>query len=443
MIESNLWKLAEMSYAAKHVYYVDGSPQSMDIYDVYSGNWRTILVGGLNSGGRGYFALDITNPVAPVALWEFCNDSTLCPINDADLGLSYGNPVITKRASDGRWVVLLTSGYNNVSPGSGQGFLYVLDAMTGQILNKVGTGAGGSCATTTPACAPYTGPSGLSKISAWADNYAVDNTAKWVYGGDLFGNIWKFDLTQTTPTVMLLGRALDPSGRPQPITTTPVLGQIQNLYQVIIVGTGRYFGQSDLTDAATQTPPGISAWQQSVYAFKDTNTNLGNLRASGLVNQPLVNLAGGTTRTTAGTCTATACGSAVDWSGATAGWYFDLNPGGTSPGERVNVDPQLALGTLLIIGNVPGSSACSVGGDAWLYQIDFKTGATVVSSPNKVIAQKMTGALAVGQTSYQLPGGALRNVVIRSDGSTPTPNATSTAPNSSGSRRASWREMTQ
>jgi type IV pilus assembly protein PilY1 len=283
----------------------------------------------------------------------------------------------------------------------------------------------------------------MARIAAWADNYTVDNTTKWVYGGDLFGNVWKFDLTTSTPTVKRLGLARDGSGRPQPITTKPVLGQIQNLYQVVIVGTGRYLGSSDLTDPATQSPPSTTAWQQSLYGFKDTDADRGNLRLSGLVNQPLVGLPGGTERTTSGACTATACGNPVDWSGATAGWYFDLNPGNSSPGERVNVDPQLALGTLLVIGNVPGSSACSVGGDAWLYQIDFKTGGTVITSPNGIIARRMTGALGVGQTSYQLPGGALRNVTIRSDGSTPSPDTTNTAPNSLGSRRSSWREMTQ
>ena len=86
---------------------------------------------------------------------------------NTDLGLSYGNPVITKRASDGRWVVLLSSGYNNVSPGTGQGFLYVLDVRTGQILQKIATGAG---STTTP--------SGLTKIAAWADNFNLDNSTK-------------------------------------------------------------------------------------------------------------------------------------------------------------------------------------------------------------------------------------------------------------------------
>src|SRR6185295_19020237 len=154
------------TYATKHLYFVDGSPVSGDVYDTSAAAWKTILVGGLNAGGRGFYALDVTDPNTPKALWEFCSDSTLCPLSDTDVGYSFGNPVITKRASDGRWVVLVTSGYNNVSPGDGKGYLYVLDAGTGAILNKIGTGAG---TTTTP--------SGLGRTAAWADNFALDNTA--------------------------------------------------------------------------------------------------------------------------------------------------------------------------------------------------------------------------------------------------------------------------
>ena len=52
---------------------------------------------------------------------------------DCHIGYTYGKPVITKLA-DGTWVVLVTSGYNNVNApsvaGDGQGYLYVLDAFT-------------------------------------------------------------------------------------------------------------------------------------------------------------------------------------------------------------------------------------------------------------------------------------------------------------------------
>ena len=54
--------------------------------------WRTVLVAGLNGGGRGYYALDITDTSNPKQLWEFCADATVCPLSDGDLGLTFGNP---------------------------------------------------------------------------------------------------------------------------------------------------------------------------------------------------------------------------------------------------------------------------------------------------------------------------------------------------------------
>ena len=69
-------------------------------------------MGGLNHGGRGYYALDITDPTTPTLLWEFTTTAGNGSTKDDDLGYSYGNPVITAKA-DGTWVVLVTSGYDN------------------------------------------------------------------------------------------------------------------------------------------------------------------------------------------------------------------------------------------------------------------------------------------------------------------------------------------
>jgi type IV pilus assembly protein PilY1 len=173
MLMSNLYKLTDTAYASKHAFYVDGSPTVMDAY--YSGAWHTVLVGGLNNGGRGYYALDVTNPSSPQALWEFCSDSTVCSKSDSDLGYTFGNAIITK-LNTGVWVAIVTSGYNNATTGDGLGHLYVLDLLTGTVLYKVNTTVGTAGT-----------PSGLGRIAAWADNFQQDNTAKYVYGGDLRG----------------------------------------------------------------------------------------------------------------------------------------------------------------------------------------------------------------------------------------------------------------
>ena len=211
-----MWKLAEDNYATKHQYFVDGSPASMDVWD--GSTWRTILVGGLERRRTRLLCARHHQSERTDRALGVLSRQHLCPVSDADVGYSFGNPVITKRESDGKWVVLVTSGYNNVSPGDGKGHLYVLDALTGKIDTTLHTGVG----TTTK-------PSGLGRISAWTDNYYVDNSGKWVYGGDQEGNLWRFTLTDDDSSdpvhsVLLLGQAIDGNSKPQPITTRPELG---------------------------------------------------------------------------------------------------------------------------------------------------------------------------------------------------------------------------
>jgi len=284
----------------------------------------------------------------------------------------------------------------------------------------------------TAPCAAGADPSGLAKVAAWADNFFIDNTTKWVYGTDLEGYVWKFDLTVSPPTVKALGQAKDAGGKPQPITTKPALGLVQDIYKVVFVATGRYLGVSDLTDPATQIPPGVDAWQQSVYAFKDTDTSLGNLRTSGLTQQTLTET--GTQRTVSS--------NTVNWSTGN-GWFIDFNPGNKSPGERATVDPQLILGTLVLPTNVPGAGACTLGGDSWLYQVDYATGSYLSNQPGQVVGVKLQGQLVAGVTSFQLGNGTIVLDKIGVGGGQPLKQFGQTNPGGSSSRRSSWREITQ
>ena len=195
LVLPNLYKLADTDYGSNHRYYVDGSPQMGDIY--VGGQWKTILVGGLNGGGRGYYALDVTNPAAPKLLWEFTN---------ANLGLTFGNPVITKR--DGRHLGGgVRVGLQQRQPGRRQRPPVRAEREhrrhPARTFRTYTSG-------TTPAGTPAT-PSGLAKVNVWIDS-DINNLARRFYAGDLLGNLWRFDidgLVQPFQSALLLAQLKD------------------------------------------------------------------------------------------------------------------------------------------------------------------------------------------------------------------------------------------
>lgn len=406
MVIPNMWKLADKNYANLHTNYVNGDPIISDICvsgcNSAGAVWKTILVAGLNGGGKGYYALDITAPGTPSLLWEFSAS------NDSDLGYTFGNPVITKKA-DGTWVVLVTSGYNNTTGGSpGKGFLYVLNASNGSILSKISTGVGDSIT-----------PSGLSKIAGWADNSEKNNTATYVYGGDLLGNLWRFDINVPAggSNPMLFATLKDGSGNPQPITTVPVLGQIKKK-RVIFVGTGKYLEITDLTN--TQ--------QQSLYAIKDDDN-------ASTLNNPRTVLVQQTISSAGGTRTGTA--NAVDF-GSGYGWYLDF----PDSGERQNVPGMLVQGILLVPTTVPSNTVCSPGGYGWLNFFDYKTGGSANAATGLVSTK--TNAPIVGLNVIYINGKPVVTVVTSDH---PTPELPPEQPLFGGSssdfqkQRVIWREL--
>jgi type IV pilus assembly protein PilY1 len=446
IVMPNLYKLADTSYATLHQYYVDGSPETMDIFvdsatataNGLTAGWHSILVGGLGLGGRGFYALDVTDPANPVALWEVCSSSSLCAISDPDIGYSYGNPIITKRSTDGSWVVLVTSGYNNASPGSGAGTMYVLDAVSGVVLSKTSTGTA-----TNP-------PSGLAKLSPWIDNLNSDYTTRFIYGGDLNGDLWRFDLgvlgSAAAPTVTKIATLMDGTGATQSVTTRPELGDPLNNTSnslggtgnpAVFVGTGRYLGTTDLSNVQIQSIYGIKDNLSTTCAAAGCYPNARNSLVHQYIYQPTA-----TTRTTST--------NAVSWS-INSGWFadFQVSDSGTnlpvlpspSPGERVNLDPLLVSGTLIVVTNVPETSACTIGGTSWLYSFDFLTGQFVSTSANQIAGVKLGNAVSVGIVVGRLPAGQLKGWVTTADGSklNVDPVTKGTGP----TERTSWRELTQ
>lgn len=429
LVIPELYRTADKNYANLHRYSVDGTVVQSDIYD--GSAWRTILVGGLNGGGRGYYALDVTDPTTPKALWEFTYDTSKGTgyTTDANLGYTFGKAEITK-LKDGTWVVIVTSGYNNISPGNGMGYLYVLNAVTGAKISTIGTNIG-SVST----------PSGLGQVRAWADAADTNNLATRAYGGDMLGNVWRFDIDDNIAPAgkeaQLLATLAGSAGNIQPITAKPELGEVITPVQkirtpMVYVGTGRYIGVTDLSDTAPQ----------SIYAIKDTlgTSTYGNPRSSSdFIKQSLT-----VTTCPVGTLTSICTtGQSVRTSTSLAvnletksGWYVDL----PDSGERANTDPQLALGTLVVSTNVPNASACNIGGYSFLYFFDYATGGAVASSTTKVSGISLGNALSTRPVVVKLPNNKVISITQPSSGP-PGQKATPVGFQINPTRRVSWREL--
>jgi len=403
----NMYKLASEAYNNNHVFLVDGTPSVGDVYDSTAGAWKTVLVAGLNAGGKGYYALDITDPMAPKGLWEF--NSTTCPT--CHIGYTYGNPILSKlKLPDGRWVVFVTSGVNN---DDGIGYLYVLNAITGELIYQISTGTG-SAGT----------PSGLTKINNWVDNSLVDNTTQRVYGVDLLGNVWRFDVNDSiAPSgreATLIGTAKDAGGTAQPISTRPELALVGTT-PFVFVATGRLIGSSDISDTHVQ----------SIYGIRDSlgSTPYADLRTT-LRKMTMTAQGSGLSATRTINCTS-ACTS-------TDGWFVDL----PDSGERVNIDMKLQLGTLVVASNVPQNTACTIGGYSWLNFLNYSTGADVTTSIGHTVSQRLSDSLAVGMNIVRLPDGRTVVIVTTSEAATKPFNPPFDTPPPTG-KRISWREIKQ
>jgi type IV pilus assembly protein PilY1 len=386
-----------------HQFSVDGTPTTgdADLANTVSrgrstGDWRTLLIGGLGAGGPGFYALDVTQPsagsevaAAGKVLWEFPRAATPAGVA-ANVGLSFGKPVLAKTQAAG-WVVLVTSGYNNTA-GDGRGHLFVLDAFDGHVISDISTGVGST-----------TDPSGLGQISAWANNAVLDATVDTVYGGDLKGNVWRFDLSGPSTAgwnVVKLATLTDPSGVPQPITAPPELAEVDGR-RMVFVGTGSLLGNSDI--ASTQT--------QSMYAMVDNMTSSPLIAAprTELVNKPVTVGAGGLRNIDP---------TAVNYAIA-RGWYFDLPSGG----ERVNTAPAAAFGVLVFSTNQPSLTACS--SQSYLYAVDVAHGGQLPSTAFALgetpwSGKSLGGSLASRPVIVVLPNGSVQSITHKSDTSLTT-----------------------
>lgn len=203
----------------QHRYYVDGSPMTGDIKD--STTWKTLLVGTLGGGGKGYFVLNVTNPAgfgtataADLAMLDRTRGNSEAALNcsplsgaaqtacntavneNNDIGNIVAQPgrnpanlqetTQITRMNNGRWAVVMGNGYNSIN----QRPVLLVQYLDGDKALKriqattVATGTGNAT------------DNGLA--SPALIDLDGDGKTDVAYAGDNLGNLWKFDLTSAT-----------------------------------------------------------------------------------------------------------------------------------------------------------------------------------------------------------------------------------------------------
>ncbi|WP_431048715.1 pilus assembly protein [Roseateles sp. L2-2] len=344
----------------EHRYLIDARPQVayVDVArtggSTTTGQWRSIAVGGLGKGGKSIWALNLTDvndvtteaAAAQRVMWEF---------KDADLGFTFGTPVITKTAQWG-WVVVVGSGYNNNA--TGKGYFYILNAATGALIQKIALGAGDDGTAQAPA--------GVTHLQTYYRD-RTDATVESIYAGDLRGNLWRLDLTATSgayPAPVKLAKLTNAAGGELPVTSspTPVINSNGNR-RWVVVGTGQLLSTDDLTATRTNRVYAImDGYQARPTIATDLPTGITLPFTESTLRHDFLNIS-----TTA---------AAVDPT-TKVGYVIDVPTATGSAGYQI-VSEADALDNLVAIAAVRPSStdACSAGGSSRVLTIDLNTGVT-------------------------------------------------------------------
>lgn len=233
---------------------------------------KSLLVGALGAGGKGYYVLDVSEAAsATSADGRGFVLLDLTASNDPDLGHIYAPPVVDAdhahrsrqivRMNDRRWATVMGNGYFSAQ---GRPVLLIQYLDGARELRKLSP-----CPDAQP-CAD-SGSNGLS--APQLIDVDGDGMVDLAYAGDLRGQLWKFDLSANpaaggTWRVGFAGQpfftARGPDGQRQPITTAPHWMPHPQGGLMLAFGTGRNLQARDMADIGIQ----------SIYGLRDDSVIL-------------------------------------------------------------------------------------------------------------------------------------------------------------------------
>lgn len=373
LLEHNLSDLTDASFV--HRAYVDGQIVTADVF--VGSAWRTYLVGGLRSGGKGVFVLDVTDPAALVAAGASASNADAVVVGEfthPDLGFTYGKPQIAKM-NDGTWGAIFGNGYNNEGDGEAKLFILRLNNLANGDASDdfyvLETNVGGSCTTVSGDCNGLSAPTLID-----LDGDAVVDR---IYAGDIQGNLWAFNVSSTDASDWGIAHNSDrpliqacrSSGAPctsddrLPITTAPVVRS--HPYQrasatspnlMVFFGTGQYLADGDI----------VNTGSQAFYGVWDAGAVHGGLTINDLVPQGISTNVDGTRNLSTNTISYQATSGSQGY-----GWRIILEGGERAITRAVTRGSIVFFATL-----VPSSEICDRGGSSYIMAADLIDG----SQPN-------------------------------------------------------------
>lgn len=392
-----------------HEMSVDGSPGINDVFMKDGGieQWKTVLMGGYRAGGKGYYALDITDPgtfnqsqMTDNVMWEFSD------ADDDRLGLTFSTPNIVmsnaKYASGNhRWISLFGNGYNqsNIKGESSLFALFIDGGLDGD-WNKVSQASNASNddfivmetgeGFITDGVDTY--PNGLG--TPRAIDIDSNGTVDIVYAGDLAGNLYRFDLSDEDPALWKMEQLLytaryevdSVTFTRQPITVQPIVTHNDSgSGYLVVVSTGSWMTLDDITSTDVQ----------SLYGIWDNLSASYPMVSSELIEQEFTNVAsqlhGFTYRTLSNNLVAYKDSGKIG--NRVMGWVinFDLCAAGNVgcalvdaeyPGERGIRNLLIKEGVLFGVSILPSSNkACSDAPGGYLFSINSNSGGVVPEKP--------------------------------------------------------------
>ena len=371
-LHSELVDLTDPGYG--HKFYLNSTGYAGDAYINSGGGttWHTLYTSALGEGARALYMLDITFPFAFTAndvLWEV-NDT-----NYPELGFVKHSPKII-RLNNGEWGVVVGNGYNSDSE---KAQLFILDAEDGSLIAQLDTDTGGTGSNSTGLT------NGLAEPALLDTN--GDKIVDFIYAGDLLGNIWKFDISDTSDSnwnVAFSGNplftAVDDKGTgttsddtAQAITTAPVIARHPDGGFMVLVGTGKYLEASDKVVPAN---PDV----ETFYGIRDNGATVSS-KLNDLVEQEILDEFD-VTNTDGDFLNRVRVVSenTVDYT-TKEGWYIDMiTPPSTKNGERVIGNPLIRFGRAIFTTFIPSNSPCDIGGDSTIMEVDAVSGARLQNS---------------------------------------------------------------